>query len=99
MQSGGAMGVNLLLTVFILCLSGRDTNLACQALYLGYRDVKPAVEDCILSLTVLTGKPGKNGQGVNGVLCVCLTGSRQVYMISDGKISAQTILHPMSETD
>ena len=45
----------------------------------------------MLILSVLIGNKSRNGQGVNGVLCVCLTVSKQVYMISIGKISAQTI--------
>lgn len=44
----------------------------------------------MLILSVLIGNKSRN-QGVNGVLCVCLTVSKQVYMISIGKISAQTI--------
>ena len=45
----------------------------------------------MLILSVLIGNKSRNGQGVNGVLCVCLTVAKQVYMISIGKISAQTI--------
>ena len=45
----------------------------------------------MLILSVLIGNKSRSGQGVNGVLCVCLTVSKQVYMISIGKISAQTI--------
>ena len=39
----------------------------------------------MLILSVLIENKSRNGQGVNGVLCVCLTVSKQVY------ISAQTI--------
>ena len=45
----------------------------------------------MLILSVLIENKSRNGQGVNGVLCVYLTVSKQVYMISIGKISAQTI--------
>ena len=50
----------------------------------------------MLILSVLIGNKSRNGQGVNGVLCVCLTVSKQVYMISIGKISAQTISSQMN---
>ena len=37
----------------------------------------------MLILSVLIENKSRNGQGVNGVLCVCLTVSKQVYMISN----------------